>query len=116
MKERPLTKRNIIALIVGFGFFIIGVAGGIFDQKWAENIYTFWTIVLLVVAFFAAISKTALVSRKISLILYGLCLAICVVTGWWFLTTGWVIIICCIAYCMTLEKESKKEQVKEEAK
>jgi hypothetical protein len=115
----PLNKKNYITIGALIVFLIIGAIGKVFNQEWAENIYTFWSCFTMVVFICFAISKTLLKPIKPFVVMYTLNLFMCVAFGWWWLVMGWVITHLCCFYGMyqwDLKHNPQPEKDKESPK
>ena len=112
----PLTKQNYIALGMLIAFLVIGIIGGFFQQKWAENIYTFWSSFVMIVFILLAIMKARLKPMKPLVVIYTINLFVCIALGWWWLVLWWIVThICCFCgmYQWDLKYNPKPEKDKE---
>ncbi|HUU88830.1 MAG TPA: hypothetical protein VMX17_13915 [Candidatus Glassbacteria bacterium] len=115
--SQPLTKQNYIALGMLIAFLVIGIIGGFFQQKWAENIYTFWSSFVMIVFILLTIMKARVKPMKPLVVMYTINLFVSVALGWWWLVLYWIAthILCfCGMYQWDLKykSETDKEPVK----
>jgi len=87
--SQPLTKQNFISLGMVIVFLVIGIIGGFFHQKWAENIYTFWSSFLMIAFILFAIMKARVKPMKPFVVAYTINLFVCIALGWWWLVLYW---------------------------
>jgi len=117
--SQPLTKKNFITLGLLIVFLFIGVIGGVFQQKWAENIYTFWSSFVMIVFTWLAIMKARVKPMKPFVVTYTFNFLTCIALGWWWLTLFWFATHILCFYGMyqwdlkyTPKPETDKESVK----
>lgn len=104
-----LTKNNYFGLASFWGFLLIGIIGGLLDQKWAENIYTFLSICLMIIFIFTAILKAKLRPIKENFATFFIHVLFNVAMGWWWLVIYWIITIMCLGIGMHHYLETSKE-------
>lgn len=95
-----LTAKSYYGMALYTVFLIIAALGGIGDMEWAENIYTFVTVLYLFLLIFSTLVKSELKPIKQYIALYFLHVLFNAAMGWWWLTIWWIIIIVCAAICM----------------
>jgi hypothetical protein len=86
-----LTKANVSGLIMFAVVLLVGVLGGVANQAWAENIYTFLSVVATVIFVGTAFMKSRLKPLKQYIAMYFVHVLFCVAMGWWWLVLLWVI-------------------------
>ncbi len=113
MEKFELSNKNYIALAVLTTFLIIGILGGVAEQKWAENIYTFITIVVTILLAASALVKTEFKPIKQFVGMYSFHILFCVAMGWWWLCICWLVattsLMLCINNFITTKEKDKSE-------
>ena len=116
MKSLPLTQRNYVGLAMFWGVLLIGVLGGLVDQKWAENIYTFLSTVAMIIFVAAALIKSKFRPVKQFIATYFIHVLFCVSMGWWWLCVWWILVTIGAGVSMSNYIDATKEATESEAK
>jgi len=113
-EEIKLSTNNYIGLAMFWVILAIGFTGGVAEQKWAENIYTFLTFGFMIIFVLAALVKTKFKPVKQFIATYFIHVMFCVAMGWWWLCLYWVITLISAGVGMHYYIEATKEAVESE--
>jgi hypothetical protein len=108
MESLKLTKANWSGLGMFALVLAVGVLGGIGKFVWAENIYTFMSVVIMVIFFSTALMKSKLKPLKEFIGMYFLHVLFCVAMGWWWLCLWWLITTCAAGVGMSNYMDAAK--------
>lgn len=109
-----LTPQNYVGLGMFWVILVIGAIGGIENQKWAENIYTFLSFGFMVIFVLSALVKTKFKPVKQFIATYFIHVLFCVAMGWWWLVIYWIILTISAGVGMHYYIEATKGAVENE--
>lgn len=108
-KEKiELNRNNYIGLTMFCIMLALGAVGGIAEQKWAENIYTFLTICLMIAFIVTALSQTEFRPVKEYLAIFFIHALFSAAMGW-MLFICWIFIMMSMSMGMHYYLEAAKE-------
>jgi len=116
MESMKLTKQNYVGLAMMVGILVVGIIGGYGKQQWAENIYTFLSVVLMIIFMGAALFKSKFKPIKQFMAVYFIHVLFCVSLGWWWVMLWWILTCVSVGVSMSNYLDAMKGAVESEAK
>ena len=110
MEKIELTKKNYYGMGVLLVILLIGLIGALGKQEWAENIYTFISIVLMGLFIYMEVVKTKVKPIKQYLMISVILILFSVAADWWWVGLYWCVITISMGICMSNHISAVKEQ------